>query len=53
MSNADLLGIESLDHWRGKLGLTDSLRTICWCFSNFRGDLLDAVLRVFQDEQGF
>jgi hypothetical protein len=53
MSNANLFGIESLDHWRCKLGQTDSLRTICWRFSNFRGDLLDAVLRVFQVEQGF
>ena len=53
MSYADLLGIERLDHWRGKLGQTDSLRTICWCLSNFRGDLLDAVLRVFQVKQDF
>ena len=26
---ADLLGIERLDHWRGKLGQTDSLRLCC------------------------
>jgi hypothetical protein len=53
MAYADLLGIERLDHWRGKLGQTDSLRTICWRFSNLCGDLLDAVFRVFQIKQGF
>lgn len=53
MAHADFLGIECLDNWRGKLGQTDSLRTICRCLSNFRGDLLDAVLRVFQVEQSF
>ena len=52
MAYADFLGIERLDHWRGKFGQADSLRAICWRFSNLRGDLLDAVLRVFQVEQG-
>jgi len=53
MAYADFLGIERLDHGRGKLGQTDSLRTICGRFSNLRSDLFDAVLRVFQVEQRF
>jgi hypothetical protein len=50
---ADFLGIERLDHWRGKFGQTDSLRAICRALSDLRGDLLDTVLRVFQVEQCF
>ena len=53
MAYADLLGIERLDHRRGKLGQADSGGAICGRLSNLRGDLLDAVLRVFQVEQGF
>ena len=53
MSYADFLDIERLDHWRGKLRKPNSGGAICRAFSNFRRDLLDAVLRVFQVEQGF
>ena len=53
MAYADFLGIERLYHWRGKFGQSDAGRAICRRFANLRGDLLDAVLRVFQVEQGF
>ena len=53
MAYADFLGIERIDHWRGKFRQSNSGRAIRRRFPNFRGDLLDAVLRVFQVEQGF
>jgi hypothetical protein len=53
MAYADFLCIERLDHRRGKLGQADSGGAICRALSNLCRDLLDAVLRVFQVEQGF
>ena len=53
MAYTDFLGIERLDHWRGKLCQADSGGAICRALSYLRGDLLDTVLRVFQVEQGF
>ena len=53
MSYAYFFGIESLDHWRGKLGQTNTGGAICRALSNLRRDLLYAVLRVFQVKQRF
>ena len=53
MSYADFLGIERIDHGRGKLRQSNSSGTICRRFPNFCRDLLDAVFRVFQVKQGF
>jgi hypothetical protein len=53
MAYADLLGIERLDDWRGKFRQPNSGGAICRALSDFCRDLLDAVLRVFQVEQGF
>jgi ATP-dependent DNA helicase RecG len=48
-----LLGIERLDHRRGKLGEPNSGSAVCRTLSDLCRDLLDAVLRVLQVEQGF
>jgi len=53
MAYTNFLGIESLNHWRGKFRQADSGGAICRAFADLRSDLLDAVLRVFQVEQGF
>ena len=51
MAYANFFGIERFDNWRGKLRQSDAGRAICRALSDLRGDLLDAVLRVFQVEQ--
>ena len=53
MSYADFLGIERIDHGRGKLRQSNSGGAICGRLPNFCRDLLDALFRVFQVEQGF
>jgi len=52
VSHADLLGIERLHHWLGKLGEPDALGDIGRRLSCLGRDLLDAVLRLLQVEQG-
>jgi hypothetical protein len=53
MAYADFLGIERLDHWRGKFRQTDTRGAVRWRLTHFCRDLLDAVLRVFQVKQDF
>ena len=50
---ADFLGIEGLDHSSGKLRQFESCGAIGRRFTRLCGDLLNAVLRFLQVEQGF
>ena len=52
VAHADFLGIERIHHRRGKFRQSNSGGAIRRRFPNFRRDLLNAVLRVFQVEQG-
>jgi len=48
MSDADLFGIERLDHCRDKLGQSGASGDVSGCFADLRPDLLDGVLRLLQ-----
>jgi hypothetical protein len=48
VAHANLLGIERLDHWRGKFRQSNTGGAVRWRLTNFCRDLFDAVLRIFQ-----
>ena len=53
MAYTDFLCIKCFDHWRGKFCQPNSGGAICRTLPDLRGDLLNAVLRVFQVKQSF
>jgi len=52
VTDADLLAIECFDRARDKLGQAEARRHISRTLARLRGDLLYAVFRLFQVEQG-
>lgn len=53
MTLANLVGMEPLDHLSGKFSQSDTGSAVRWRLTHCCRDLIDALLRVFQVEQGF